>query len=67
MERELQYLKNELANPDRPFLGILGGSKVSDKIAVIKALMENAQAPGIPMGSSRGEADKAHLAEDPES
>jgi 3-phosphoglycerate kinase len=42
MERELQYLKDELANPDRPFLVILGGSKVSDKIAVIKALMEKA-------------------------
>ena len=42
MERELQYLKDELANPARPFLVILGGSKVSDKIAVIKALMEKA-------------------------
>src|SRR6202795_1070882 len=42
MERELQYLKDELANPHRPFLVILGGSKVSDKIAVIKALMEKA-------------------------
>jgi phosphoglycerate kinase len=42
MERELQYLKDELANPDRPFLVILGGSKVSDKIAVIKALIEKA-------------------------
>ena len=41
MERELRYLKDELANPDRPFLMILGGSKVS-KIAVIKALMEKA-------------------------
>ena len=42
MERELRYLKDELASPDRPFLVILGGSKVSDKIAVIKALMERA-------------------------
>ena len=33
MERELRYLKDELANPDRPFLVILGGSKVCDKIA----------------------------------
>ena len=40
MERELQYLKDELAKSrSRPFLVILGGSKVSDKIAVIKALM----------------------------
>ena len=78
MERELQYLKDELANPDRPFLVILGGSKVSDKIAVIKALMEKAdvfliggamaytfyQALGIPTGASRVEADKVHLAEE---
>jgi phosphoglycerate kinase len=40
MERELKYLQEELADPDRPFLVILGGSKVSDKINVIKALME---------------------------
>jgi 3-phosphoglycerate kinase len=78
MERELQYLKDELANPARPFLVILGGSKVSDKIAVIKALMEKAdvfliggamaytfyQALGIPTGASRVEADKVHLAEE---
>lgn len=78
MERELQYLKDELANPDRPFLVILGGSKVSDKIAVIKALMEKAdvfliggamaytfyKALGIPTGKSRVEADKIQLAEE---
>src|ERR1700745_1962264 len=78
MERELQYLKDELANPDRPFLVILGGSKVSDKIAVIKALMEKAdvfliggamaytfyEALGILTGKSRVEADKVHLAEE---
>jgi phosphoglycerate kinase len=78
MERELQYLKDELANPDRPFLVILGGSKVSDKIAVIKSLMEKAdvfliggamaytfyKALGIPTGKSRVEADKVRLAEE---
>src|SRR6201984_1224001 len=78
MERELQYLKDELANPDRPFLVILGGSKVSDKIGVIKALMAKAdvfliggamahtffRAMGIPTGASRVEADKVHLAEE---
>jgi 3-phosphoglycerate kinase len=78
MERELQYLKDELANPERPFLVILGGSKVSDKIAVIKALMEKAdvfliggamaytfyKALGIPTGKSRVEADKVQLAEE---
>ena len=78
MERELQYLKDELAEPDRPFLVILGGAKVSDKIGVIKALMEKAnvfliggamahtffKATGIPTGASRVEADKVHLAEE---
>jgi 3-phosphoglycerate kinase len=78
MERELQYLKDELAHPDRPFLVILGGAKVSDKIGVIKTLMEKAdvfliggamahtffKAMGIPTGASRIEADKVHLAEE---
>jgi phosphoglycerate kinase len=76
MERELKYLQDELATPDRPFLVILGGSKVSDKIGVIKALMEKAdvfliggamaytfyRALGIPTGASRVEEDKVHLA-----
>jgi phosphoglycerate kinase len=78
MERELQYLQEELAQPDRPFLVILGGSKVSDKIGVIKALMAKAdviliggamahtffKAMGIPTGASRVEADKVHLAQE---
>jgi phosphoglycerate kinase len=78
MERELRYLQEELANPERPFLVILGGSKVSDKIGVIKALMEKAnvfliggamantfyRALGIPTGASKVEEDKVHLAEE---
>ena len=78
MERELKYLQDELATPDRPFLVILGGSKVSDKIGVIKALMEKAdvfliggamaytfyRALGIPTGASRVEEDKVHLADE---
>jgi 3-phosphoglycerate kinase len=78
MERELHYLGEELAQPERPFLVILGGSKVSDKIGVIKALMEKAdifliggamaytfyKAIQIPTGSSRIEADKVHLAKE---
>src|SRR6201984_1023566 len=78
MERELKYLQDELAKPERPFLVILGGAKVSDKIGVIKSLMEKAdvfliggamaytfyQALGIPTGASRVEADKVHLAEE---
>jgi 3-phosphoglycerate kinase len=76
MEKELKYLHEELAQPAKPFLVIMGGSKVSDKIGVIKALMEKAdtiliggamantffKAQGIPVGSSRVEADKLDLA-----
>ena len=76
MEKELKYLKEELAEPAKPFLVILGGGKVSDKIGVIKALMEKAdtilicgamantflEAQGIHMGSSRVERDKLDLA-----
>lgn len=76
MEKELKYLKGELDTPASPFLVILGGSKVSDKIGVIKALMEKAntfliggamaytffRALGIPTGNSRVEADKVDLA-----
>jgi 3-phosphoglycerate kinase len=78
MERELRYLKDELEDPERPFLVILGGSKVSDKIAAIKALVEKAdvfliggamaytfyKALGIPTGTSRVETDRVHLAEE---
>ncbi|MEN3370843.1 MAG: phosphoglycerate kinase [Verrucomicrobiota bacterium] len=76
MEKEIQYLSHELAEPAKPFVVILGGSKVSDKIGVIKALMEKAdailiggamantfwKAQGVPIGSSRAEADKLDLA-----
>ena len=78
MEKELQYLQDELHEPARPFLVILGGSKVSDKIGVIKALMEKAntfliggamaytfyRALGIGTGKSRVEADKIELAKE---
>jgi phosphoglycerate kinase len=76
MEKELKYLQEELAHPAKPFLVILGGGKVSDKIGVIRALMEKAdtilicgamantflEAEGIHMGSSRVERDKLDLA-----
>jgi phosphoglycerate kinase len=76
MEKEIQYLSHELAKPAKPFVVILGGSKVSDKIGVIKALMEKAdailiggamantfwKAQGVPIGSSRVETDKLDLA-----
>lgn len=39
LEKEINYLNNAIADPDRPFIAILGGAKVSDKIAVIEALL----------------------------
>ncbi len=78
MEKELKYLVDELANPARPFLVILGGSKVSSKITVIKSLMEKADtiiiggamaytfflAKGIKVGKSLVEPDKVDLAKE---
>ncbi len=78
MERELQYLCDELENPAKPFLVIMGGAKVSDKIQVISSLMEKAdafiiggamantfrKAQGYHTGNSRVEADKLDLALD---
>jgi len=76
MEKELKYLHEELDKPAKPFVVIMGGSKVSDKIGVLKALMQKAdailiggamantffKAEGIPIGASRVEADKTDLA-----
>jgi phosphoglycerate kinase len=76
MEKELRYLHEELDRPGKPFVVIMGGAKVSDKIGVLKALMEKAdtilicgamantffKAQGIPIGASRVEADKINLA-----
>ncbi len=76
MEKELKHLKEGLEKPARPFVVILGGAKVSDKIGVLKVLMEKAdtiliggamantflKAQGIPVGASRVEADKVDLA-----
>jgi phosphoglycerate kinase len=39
MKKEIEYLVNALASPEHPFVAILGGAKVSDKIGVIKNLM----------------------------
>ena len=44
MERELSYLGRAISDPERPFLAILGGAKVSDKIEVIQNLMKIADA-----------------------
>jgi 3-phosphoglycerate kinase len=76
MEKELKYLHEELDHPATPFLVIMGGAKVSDKIGVLKKLMEKAdailiggamantflKALGIPIGASRVELDKIDLA-----
>ena len=76
MEKELKHLRDGLENPARPFVVILGGSKVSDKIGVLKALMNKAdviliggamantflKAEGIPVGASKVESDKLDLA-----
>jgi phosphoglycerate kinase len=76
MEKELKYLHEELDKPAKPFVVIMGGAKVSDKIGVLKALMQKAdailiggamantffKAQGIPIGASRVEADKTNLA-----
>ncbi len=76
MEKELKHLREGLDKPARPFGVILGGAKVSDKIGVLKALMEKAdtiliggamantflKAQGIPVGASRVESDKIDLA-----
>jgi len=76
MEKELKYLHQELDQPAKPFVVIMGGAKVSDKIGVLKALVEKAntiliggamantflKAQGIPIGKSHVEADKVDLA-----
>ena len=76
MARELKYLQQELESPARPFVVIMGGSKVSDKIQVIMSLLEKAdtliiggamaftffKALGYEVGNSRVETDKLALA-----
>ncbi len=44
MESELNHLGKALSEPDKPFVAIIGGAKVSDKIGVIESLMEKADA-----------------------
>jgi phosphoglycerate kinase len=76
MERELAYLGKALSNPERPFVAVLGGAKVSDKIEVVENLMRVAnsmligggmaytflKSQGLPIGNSLVEADKLDLA-----
>ncbi len=76
MEKELEYLGKALSHPQKPFVAILGGAKVSDKIGVIKHLMNKVdalvvgggmaytflKAQGQEIGKSLLEADKVELA-----
>ncbi|MCS6772248.1 MAG: phosphoglycerate kinase [Kiritimatiellae bacterium] len=78
MEREVRYLGRALASPERPFVAILGGAKVSDKVNVITNLLNKVdslliggamaytfyRAKGIPTGKSLVEEDKVALAAD---
>ena len=76
IEKELAFLGDKTANPDRPFVVILGGAKVSDKITVIDALLDKADtiliggamaytfklALGEKVGNSLSEPDKVETA-----
>ncbi len=76
MEKELEYLGKALENPQRPFVAILGGAKVSDKIGVIQNLIDKVdaliigggmaytflKAQGHQIGKSLVEEDKLDLA-----
>lgn len=42
IERELEFLQGKLENPEKPFVAIMGGAKVGDKIQVINSMMEKA-------------------------
>ena len=78
MEKELNFLGTTLENPERPFMAILGGKKVSDKIGVIDSLLEKVntlmigggmaytffKAMGYNVGNSICELDKLDLAKE---
>ncbi|MBN1564340.1 MAG: phosphoglycerate kinase [Anaerolineae bacterium] len=78
MEKELDYLANAVESPERPFVAILGGAKVSDKIAVIESLLDKCDklligggmantfflAQGIAMADSLVEPDALDTAQD---
>lgn len=78
IEKELNFLGTALENPERPFMAILGGKKVSDKIGVINALLEKVdvlmiggamaytffKSMGYNVGNSICELDKVDLAKE---
>lgn len=77
LEKEIQYLGNAIENPKRPFMVILGGAKVSDKIGVIQNLLPKCEAiligggmaytflkaEGKSIGNSKLQKDKLELAQ----
>ena len=78
LEKEIQYLEESVNKPSRPFVAILGGAKVSDKIGVIENLLTKVdtiiigggmtytffKAKGLPVGNSLVEEDKVGLAKE---
>jgi len=78
LEKEIQYLEGSVNSPSRPFVAILGGAKVSDKIGVIENLLSKVdsivvgggmtytfyKAKGLPVGNSLVEEDKVELAKE---
>ncbi len=78
LENEIAYIQEAVETPERPFVAILGGSKVSDKIGVIENLLEKAdkvligggmtytfyKAQGIEIGNSLVEEDKLDIAKE---
>ncbi|UUM57108.1 phosphoglycerate kinase [Streptococcus suis] len=78
LENEIAYIQEAVETPERPFVAILGGSKVSDKIGVIENLLEKAdkvligggmtytfyKAQGIEIGNSLVEEDKLDVAKE---
>lgn len=76
LDKEIKYLDQSVNNPGRPFVAILGGAKVSDKIGVIENLLDKVdtiligggmtytfyKAKGLNIGSSLLEEDKVELA-----
>lgn len=76
MEKEIEYLEEKVKNPEKPFVMILGGAKVSDKIGIIENLIDKVdailigggmaytflKAQGKPIGNSKLEKDKIEVA-----
>jgi phosphoglycerate kinase len=76
IKKEIEYLGKALGNPARPFVAVIGGAKVSDKIKVLENLIAKAdavliggamaftflKAQGVPVGKSLVEEDKVDLA-----